>query len=71
MLIHRTNPFTGEERSREIQVTEAQLRVWKEGTPIEEAMPDLTNDERSFIMAGIYEEEVAVWAVNLLAGEKK
>jgi len=71
MLIHRTNPFTGEERSREITVTETQLRDWKEGTPIEEAMPDLTNDERSFIMAGIYEEEVAVWAVNLLAGEKK
>ena len=70
MLIHRTSPFTGEERSLEINVTETELSEWKQGTPIEEAMPNLTDDERHFIMAGIFAEEVAIWAINLLSGEK-
>jgi hypothetical protein len=70
MLIHRTNPLTGEERSREIPVTEAQLREWQDGTPIEEAMSHLTTEEREFITAGVNSSEVAVWAINLMSEQE-
>lgn len=58
MLITRKCPFTGKENSLEIEVTQAQLDAWHGGILIHEAMPNLTQSEREFIMTGITDE---VW----------
>ena len=58
MLITRRCPFTGVQNKKEIDVTEEQIRIWHEGTLIQDAMPDLTASEREFIMTGITDE---VW----------
>ena len=57
MLIKRTCPFTGKQNELEIDVTEEQLLKWQNGTLIQNAMPNLTPDEREFIMTGITAEE--------------
>lgn len=53
MLITRTSPFSGATNSLEINVTREQLDMWKAGTLIQNAMPNLTADEREFIKTGI------------------
>lgn len=53
MLITRTSPFSGATNSLEINVTQEQLDMWKAGTLIQNAMPNLTADEREFIKTGI------------------
>jgi len=53
MQITRRNPFTGEHITWNIAVTSEQLHNWKQGMLIQDAMPDLTADEREFIMTGI------------------
>jgi hypothetical protein len=41
----------------EIDVSDAQLEDWQSGTLIQRAMPNLTADEREFIMTGITGKE--------------
>ena len=57
MLIIRTSPFSGNTNSMEIEVTQEQLSSWENGTLIQNAMPNLSADEREFIMTGITPEE--------------
>ena len=57
MLITRTSPFTGTTISMNIDVTQAQLDAWQAGTLIQDAMPNLSADEREFIKTGITAEE--------------
>ncbi len=57
MLITRTSPFSGNTNSMEIEVTQEQLSSWESGTLIQNAMPNLSADEREFIMTGITPEE--------------
>jgi len=57
MLIKRKCPFTGKLNEMEIDVTLAQLAEWESGTLIQRAMPNLTPDEREFIMTGITADE--------------
>jgi len=57
MLITRTSPFSGITNSMEIAVTQAQLDAWQSGTLIQDAMPNLSADEREFIKTGITAEE--------------
>ena len=57
MLIIRTSPFSGNTNSMEIEVTQEQLSSWESGTLIQNAMPNLSADEREFIMTGITPEE--------------
>lgn len=56
MLITKTCPFTGKDNTLDIDVTENQLREWKQGAMIQDAMPTLTENEREFIMTGILPE---------------
>ena len=58
MIIILKCPFTGVQNKQEIDVTEEQIRIWHEGTVIQEAMPNLTASEREFIQTGITDE---VW----------
>jgi Na+-transporting NADH:ubiquinone oxidoreductase subunit NqrF len=57
MLIKRKSPFSDKVNEMEIAVTEEQLADWRAGTLIQNAMPNLTADEREFIMTGITAEE--------------
>jgi hypothetical protein len=57
MKITRKSPFSGEVNTMEIDCTIAQLTLWEYGTLIQNAMPNLTPDEREFIMTGITPSE--------------
>lgn len=58
MLITRIHPFSKKEITREINVTEEQLILWKiGGVVIQDAMPNLTPSEREFIKTGLTDED--------------
>lgn len=57
MKITRTSMFSGVERTLDLPITEAQLSDWKAGTLIQKAMPQLSADEREFVMTGVTAEE--------------
>ena len=53
MKITRTSPFTGETHTLDIDVTQSQIDAWYGGELIQNAMPNLSADEREFIKSGI------------------
>ena len=53
MKITRTSPFTGEINTLDIDVTQSQIDAWYGGELIQNAMPNLSADEREFIKSGI------------------
>jgi len=57
MLITRTSPFSGEENTRDIPVTQEQINDWQRGALIQNAMPNVSADDREFLMTGITPEE--------------
>ena len=57
MLIKRRSIFTGVERELELNVTQDQIDAWQNGMLIQDAMPQLTPDEREFILTGVTAEE--------------
>lgn len=57
MLITRTSPFSGETNTKEINVTVDQLEKWSRGMLIQNAMPNLSADDREFIKTGITAKE--------------
>ena len=57
MRITKTSPFTGLSHTQEINVTAEQLNAWQRGALIQNAMPNLSADEREFIMTGITSDE--------------
>ena len=57
MLIIRRSGLTGNISTMDIDVTQEQINEWEGGSLIQDVMPDLTPDEREFIMTGITQEE--------------
>ncbi len=57
MKVTRKSGFTGIEHTLEIAVTKEQMVLWQSGVMIQTAMPNLTPDEREFLMTGITAEE--------------
>lgn len=57
MKITRVSSFTGIERTWDIPVSQEQLDRWVAGELIQNAMPELTADEREFIKTGATPEE--------------
>jgi hypothetical protein len=49
--------ISGIERTMDIPVTQEQLDNWNQGMLIQDAMPNLTPDEREFIKTGITNDE--------------
>ncbi len=49
--------MTGKINTMEIEVTQKQIEQWKNGMLIQDAMPNLTPDEREFIMSGVTSSE--------------
>ncbi len=61
MQITRTSMISGNTNTMIINVTPSQMSDWEQGMLIQDAMPQLTPDEREFIMSGITPKE---WADN-------
>jgi hypothetical protein len=59
MVITRQSSFTGKVHSMDLNVTEAQLGRWEAGELIQNVFPDLSPDDREFLMTGVSKEE---WA---------
>jgi hypothetical protein len=57
MTITRKSLTTGVTRTKEIDVTIEQILAWEEGELIQNAMPNLSADDREFIKTGITSEE--------------
>jgi hypothetical protein len=58
MQITRTSILTGTERTRELNLDQAAWDAWQKGEMlIQDAFPDLTPDDREFLMTGIVAEE--------------
>jgi len=57
MNITRKSAFSGEEHTLSILVTQEQINKWQRGMHIQDAMPNLTPDEREFIKTGITPQE--------------
>ena len=53
MLIYRTSTLSGNASSMDIDVTLEQMASWEQGELVQNAMPNLSADEREFIMTGI------------------
>lgn len=57
MLITRKSQQSGIERTIDIPVTQEQLEAFEGGMLIQRAMPNLTPNQREFILTGITQEE--------------
>lgn len=57
MMITRKSPFSNKVNTRDIDVSEEEIRAWESGVPIQHAMRDLSADDREFLMTGITPEE--------------
>ena len=57
MKITRVSPFSNKKTTLEIDVTARQIASWEKGELIQDAMPNLTPDEREFIKMGITPDE--------------
>lgn len=57
MIIKRKSPLTGKINILDINVTLSQMNKWDNGELIQNVMPDLTDDEREFIMTGMTAED--------------
>lgn len=57
MKLTRTSPLSGKKNTLDIDVTREQITDWEKGTMIQDAMSNLTPDEREFIKTGVTSEE--------------
>jgi len=51
--ITRRSPLTGKTNTMSLDISEGALLAWKGGMMIQDAMPNLSADEREFVMTGI------------------
>ena len=52
MKITRVSPLTGRSTTLDINISDDQLKEWENGGLIQDIMPNLTADEREFIISG-------------------
>jgi len=66
MLIQKEHGLTGTTRTLELDITVEQFENWQNGMLIQDAMPNLTPDEREFLITGIlpheWDEFMEVWS---------
>ena len=53
MLVNKKSLFSGKLHEMEIDVTNKEIALWMEGSLIQDVMPNLTANEREFLMTGI------------------
>ena len=66
MLITKKSMFSGEWNTMDIPVTQSQIDDWESGTLIQDAMPNVSADDREFLMTGVTPDE---W-INTFGSEK-
>ena len=65
MQVTRTSILTRVTHTREIDVTEEQLRAWRNGNRlVQDEFPHLSTDDREFLMSGIIPSEWATLTAN-------
>lgn len=52
MLITKRSPVTGVDNTMDLDITHDQLLAWQRGELIQNAMPNLSADEREFMISG-------------------
>jgi len=57
MNITRTSIYSGITRTLDLPVTQEQVTSWESGVLIQNAMPQLSVDQREFIMTGVTAKE--------------
>lgn len=57
MELTRTSIATGKIHTMELPITPEQLEEWRNGRLIQDVFPNLSKDQREFIMTGITAEE--------------
>jgi hypothetical protein len=58
MILTKLSPISHKEHSMELPISEERLRAYRESDiPINRFFPELTADQREFIMTGITPEE--------------
>ena len=57
MIIERESTLSGNKNRMDIDVTLEQINAWRGGELIQNAMPNVSADEREFIKTGITPEE--------------
>ena len=57
MKITKVSRFSGIERTKDLDITEEQLKLWKSGMLIQDAMPNLSPDDREFLITGVTSDE--------------
>lgn len=57
MKFTRKSPVSGIEATLELSVTQEMINAWNSGVLIQDAMPNLTPDQREFLMTGILPDE--------------
>jgi hypothetical protein len=66
MKITRISTITGIEHSRDLPITEEQLKAHEQGALLQDAFPDLAPPLREFIKSGITPEE---WNAHVVGGK--
>ena len=57
MQVTRVSALSGKKRTRELDVTVKQVMMYNDGALIQDAFPNLSDDDREFYMTGITKEE--------------
>lgn len=57
LAVTNVSNYSGREHTIRLSATPQQFTLWASGALIQEAFPDLTVDEREFIISGITKEE--------------
>lgn len=57
MKITRRSPFSGNLNTREINCSEKEYDSWLAGELIQIAMPNVSSEDREFVLSGITPEE--------------
>lgn len=57
MKITRKSPLRGKQNTLDIPITNTQLKRWKAGALIQYVAPELSADEREFLMSGLTRED--------------
>jgi len=60
MIVNKRSMVSGIVHSKELPVTEEQVKRWESGELIHNAFPDLSADDREFLLTGIVGDE---WSV--------
>tara|TARA_R110002110_G_scaffold16518_2_gene71538 strand:- start:764 stop:1027 length:264 start_codon:yes stop_codon:yes gene_type:complete len=66
MKITRQSMFSGKTRTLDLDISQFGYDQWMSGKLIQEALPDLSTDEREFLISGVTSEE---WQEYLHVGE--